>query len=505
MHKPTISSVIALTLLGCGGGESGNSGNTTPPVKYFNVSFLDLDNIAINTQTNCQIFGYNEDQTKKIVAYRSAPENNYQIVVHDEHGNFVRRYSNSTETNGLSSTFRFRQSDVPQNGYVSFVYSEGRDNFVSTYSKDFITESFSIYAKNKNNNSNCLSIGSGNNSNPQTSDYKSFIHIPDENKLFFFSLNHFNQLSFEPTNKLGRDVSVNSRRGRPLLLTAYERTNQDVIQNLFSFKFRATNALGSLGQEIDLDIIDQRDTPWTVPSDVELSSAQLFVDGKQFNAPYAYLWQSLNTSSEDKYSYSNLINVDNYYLKLKGKEISPPSSPYWKFQHVSRGTSSITSHLSAENILDGFPNPEPPTLGICNDHNNTQCIKITHTQKTDNTILRLLIDSELTVPSGLPIFIKQTIYSPYHNELPVMKFDSPILDQELKEIKDFSVSWIKTPSSSITETFLYQYQDLYKRTLGSELIDPSIDNIPLLKNISAQQDQQDLLKRQPYTWVWLEE
>ncbi|HDI3182389.1 TPA: hypothetical protein PMB34_003435, partial [Vibrio cholerae] len=101
--------------------------------------------------------------------------------------------------------------------------------------------------------------------------------------------------------------------------------------------------------------------------------------------------------------------------------------------------------------------------------------------------------------------IKQTIYSPYHNELPVMKFDSPILDQELKEIKDFSVSWIKTPSSSITETFLYQYQDLYKRTLGSELIDPSIDNIPLLKNISAQQDQQDLLKRQPYTWVWLEE
>nr|MBJ6922932.1 hypothetical protein [Vibrio cholerae] len=135
----------------------------------FNVSFLDLDNIAINTQTNCQIFGYNEDQTKKIVAYRSAPENNYQIVVHDEHGNFVRRYSNSTETNGLSSTFRFRQSDVPQNGYVSFVYSEGRDNFVSTYSKDFIPESFSIYAKNKNNNSNCLSIGSGNNSNPQTS------------------------------------------------------------------------------------------------------------------------------------------------------------------------------------------------------------------------------------------------------------------------------------------------------------------------------------------------
>ncbi|MGT0150652.1 hypothetical protein ACT691_19345 [Vibrio metschnikovii] len=337
MQKQIITSAIALTLFGCGGGESSNSGNPTPPVKYFNVSFLDLDNIDINTQTSCQIFGYNEDKTKKVVAYRSNPENSYQIVVHDEHGNFVRRYSNSTETNGLSSTFRFRQSDVPQNGYVSFVYSEGRDNFVSTFSKDFIPEIFSIYAKNKNNNSNCLPISSGNN-NPQTSDYKSFIHIPDEDKLFFFSLNHFNQLSFEPTNKLGRNVSVNSRTGRPLLLTAYERTNQDVIKNLFGFKFRATNALGSLGQEIDLEIIDQRDTPWTVPSDVELSSAELFVDGKQFNAPYAYLWQSLNTSSEDKYSYSNSINVDNYYLKLKGKEISPHHPLIGNFNMSQEGT-----------------------------------------------------------------------------------------------------------------------------------------------------------------------
>ncbi|MCG3733155.1 hypothetical protein [Vibrio cincinnatiensis] len=86
-----------------------------------------------------------------------------------------------------------------------------------------------------------------------------------------------------------------------------------------------------------------------------------------------------------------------------------------------------------------------------------------------------------------------------------MKFDDITLDQQIKAIEKSSISWIKTESSSIIDTFLYQYQNLYKRTISSELIDPLVDNIPLLKNISAQLEHDDLLKRQPYTWVWLEE
>lgn len=62
-----------------------------------------------------------------------------------------------------------------------------------------------------------------------------------------------------------------------------------------------------------------------------------------------------------------------------------------------------------------------------------------------------------------------------------------------------------TDSALIQETFFYQHQNLFNRVINNELRKANVDNIPLLQNITDQQAQQDLLKRQPYTWVWLEE
>ncbi|WP_243032863.1 hypothetical protein [Vibrio cincinnatiensis] len=518
MHKYLISSAIALTLFGCGGGESGGSSSTpSPTVKYYNVSFFDLDNVAENDQNSCQIFGYNDDKTRKVIAYRSVPENNYKIVIHDKNGNFVRRYTNQTETNGLGSTFRFKQSDVPADGYISFSYSEGRDHFISTFSKSLILETFSIYANNKNNNINCL-VTSTNHLNPQEKEYSAFIESPDlTDNNFFYSINKLNQdflgfsnCSDNPSSCRGEKVTAISPANKPVMLTAYKREISEV-KNLFAFEFAqtnnlsATNTIGNSSQKIKLHNIENLDNSWNPPIDVDISLAQLFVDGRKFNASNAYLWQPLTTDVNSTYSYSELIEPSNYYLNLQGKESTISEPHYWAFRHVAQGTNEIASHLSAEGVLNSLPSPQYPNLDDCYVHSGLQCIQISSTPQIDDTILRVSIDAELTVTTGLPQFIKQTFYTPYHMELPVMKFDDITLDQQIKAIEKSSISWIKTESSSIIDTFLYQYQNLYNRTISSELIDPLVDNIPLLKNISAQLEHDDLLKRQPYTWVWLEE
>ncbi|QAV03612.1 hypothetical protein FORC76_0115 [Vibrio cholerae] len=87
-----------------------------------------------------------------------------------------------------------------------------------------------------------------------------------------------------------------------------------------------------------------------------------------------------------------------------------------------------------------------------------------------------------------------------------MEFGRTNIDGQFNDLLSASTSFMQTTQSGVKDAFLYQNQDLFDMADGfTQNTNPRVDGIPLLKNIAAQQDQQDLLKRQPYTWVWLEE
>ncbi|MFW2209192.1 hypothetical protein ACN5J0_15835 [Vibrio cholerae] len=508
MQKYLITSTIALTLFGCGGGGSSNP--PAPLVKYFNIDFFDLSNVS--DESNCQIFAYNNDQTRKVIAYRSTPADNYAIVIHDVNGQFVKSYTNQEIT---KASFRFPQDEVPDNGYISFgEFSNSGTLHISTFEKSLLPESFAIYAKNKHANTACLTT-STNNSNPQEVEYTAFIKPPTDDNFFFFNLNHYNQSSFNPANKDGVSVIVKATRHKPLLLTAYERSNTtpDAIKNLFAFKFEQTRGLGStntigspnIQERKELDEITTKDNQWNPPANVTLSSAQLFVDGRQYQAPYAYLWQPLTTDSNGgSYSYTEKIKTENYYLNLQGQQPELNQQPSWSFNIVAQADEDIASNLTPMNILDQYPNAEQPEITSCQQDSNAQCIQVVDTSSVNELIQRIFVYRSLeNAPS---IFVRQVFYTLSKTEIPVMKFNKDYIDGGFSSTTlGASISLLHTKSRSVIDAFLYQHQDLSNITSADQLTNAQVDYIPLLKNLTAQQDQQDLLKRQTYTWLKLVE
>ncbi|NAW68173.1 hypothetical protein CAG54_10685 [Vibrio sp. V27_P1S3P104] len=495
MQKSMITTVIALTLFGCGGGESGSGGGTpAPTVKYYNVSFLDLK--VQNNETNCQIFGYNSDQSKNVIAFASRPDSIYEIILHNPDGSVHKKYDNFSTT-----SFSFKQNEVPNNGYVSFAeFNSSGISHVTTLAKALLPESLNIYAKGSAAN-NCLTPSSANPNiqmqegyiNPKRAlDYYTGFNTAYQN------LDNFTE-HYNLTQNGNEKIEFPSQQ-RPLLAVQYA-TDKDgsELNQLRGFKFTSFTERGSAATPLELTELPEEVTnaPWTIPNDLTLDSANIFVDGRQFNAPYAYLWQPLTTTQNGSFSYYEGIADTNYYLNIKGKQLPNGNPIYWGIQHVTQGTENNGASLTASNILDNLPQAELPTLIDCQG-GTQQCISINSADLSSNTIQRIWLDAKLR--SGTDLI--QVLYTPLNDELPIMKFDRD-LDEGISSFSNASISFMDTDSALIQETFLYQHQNLFNRVINNELRKANVDNIPLLKNISAQQDFQDKLKRHPYTWVWL--
>ncbi len=496
MHKYLISSAIALTLFGCGGGESGGSSSTpSPTVKYYNVSFFDLDNVAKNDQNSCQIFGYNDDKTRKVIAYRSAPENKYEVIIHYPDGSVHTKYTHFSKT-----TLRLRQNEVPNGGYISFAeFNSDGISHITTFAKELLPSTVNIYAKSKSPQS-CLT-----GENPQlitTTGYIDPINWIESYRGFNFYNQSLDSLTTQYTSAVKSQTEINfSAPNKPLLAVSYKKDpDTGKILELIGFKFTRFTERGSAATPLELTgEVKNTNAPWNTPNDLTLDSANIFVDGRQFNAPYAYLWQPLTTTQNGSFSYSNEIADTNYYLNIKGKQLPNGNPIYWGVQHVTQGTENNGASLTASNILDNLPQAELPTLIDCQG-GTQQCISINSADLSSNTIQRVWLEAKLRTDNDLI----QVLYTPLNDELPIMKFDRD-LDEGISSFSNASISFMDTDSALIQETFLYQHQNLFNRVINNELRKANVDNIPLLQNITDQQAQQDLLKRQPYTWVWLEE
>ncbi|EOZ5530879.1 hypothetical protein ACQSNA_002810 [Vibrio metschnikovii] len=502
MQKQIITSAIALTLFGCGGGESGNSSTPTPPpVKNFNVNFLGLK--VQSNETNCQIFGYNSDKSKNVIAFSSRPDSGYEIILHNSDGSVHKKYNNFSTT-----SFSFKQNEVPNNGYVSFAeFSRSGISHVTTFAKELLPESLNIYAKGSATN-NCLTPSSA---NPNPKIETGYINPILGKTLHFYSgfntayQNLDNLTAQYKQNNLGNTAINFSTQQRPFLAIQYA-TNAEgsELNQLVGFKF--TTQKGSAAAPLELTEVTRSNAPWDIPNDLNLDSANLFVDGRQFNAPYAYLWQPLTTTQNGEFNYSDDIDDTNYYLNIIGKQNIGGQVNIWGVQHVAQGTTGTTNKgtsLSANSILADFPSPENPRLVDCHNNSTQQCIELPYNSSFSNGNQRIFISASLKNSSQT---LRQILYTPYQTELPTIKFDRSTFDNNINMLTSSYISLLQTKHSNIIDSFFYQYQDLYDLAgQFNKIDDPRVDYIPLLKNIAAQQDQQDLLKRQPYTWVWLEE
>ena len=513
MQKQIITSVIALTLFGCGGGESGNSGNPAPPVKNYTIDFLGTGLQA--TVDNCQVFGYGPEKENgsrdKIIAYRTQPINTptrqYEVFIHNADGS-IRQHFRGSDLN--TNQLRFAQHEIPNDGYLSFAIFENFGTNVTTFAKSLLPDAFSVYTEG--NITSCLTPNSA---NPQEIEVAGYIAPAKAGVLHEYS--GFNTVyqnlkgdladNYEQ-DKPSQDEIKFATQQRPLLAITYE-TDKDgsVLLPPRGFKFTPFNQRGTIGNAIRLDMpnnqVDSFDNHATLSSDVLIENAVLFVNGKKLlsGANYAYLWQPLiknNTVINNKFSYAERIGDDNYYLYLQGKQDANGNPLYWGVQHVTQGTVNGTS-LNAQDVLYPLPDPNKPTLIDCTIGISGQCLAVdTGDLAAVEGTQRVSLSATLAIDSTRSI--KQVFYTPIQSTLPILKFNNTEIDGGLKQ-NTASISFMISESPEVRETFLYQHQNL----AGEERSNLKLDTIPLLKNISAQQDQQDLLKRQPYTWVWLEE
>ncbi|HIH0901145.1 TPA: hypothetical protein ACYHPJ_003348 [Vibrio cholerae] len=515
MQKQIITSAIALTLFGCGGGESGNSGTPTPPVKNYTISFLGTDFQA--TTGNCQIFGYGPEKAngerERVIAFKTQPSTSrYEVFIHNADGT-VRQHFRGTDLN--TQQLRFAQNKIPNDGYLSFAYFQSRAGTdsvdITTFEKSVLPDSFSIETRVDRRGDSCLDSSSA---NPQTQKIKGYIERRPANFLLsgfntpYQNLNEiteFYQLNNPDTNP----IEFHSQQ-RPLLAINYE-TDSDgkVIKSILGFKFTPYLQRGSNSSPIKLEPVDPVNGTWLKPYSWTIDNAFIFVNGKESlpSANYAYLWQPLVQAGEiinDQFSYSKeKIGDDNYYFYLEGQQDANGHSHYWGIQNVAQGTTNQGTIIDTQTLLDQIqiPQAEAPQLGSCTDENR-QCILINTGDLSSNAGIQRVAFSAQSESDQPKHFIKQVFYTTIQDELPILSFNRTGLEAGLDSNSVNSrISLLISNSKEVKEAFLYQHQTFEPERLS----DLNIDYLPLLKNIAAQQDQQDLLKRQPYTWVWLEE
>ncbi|GHY25065.1 hypothetical protein VCSRO22_1985 [Vibrio cholerae] len=504
MHKPTISSVIALALLGCGGGESGG-GSQPAPLKYFTVDFLGTGTIQASDK-NCQVFGYSPESSlgikDTVVAYVTQPINTtsvqYEVFIHNANGGIVKHF---TSIDLKVNRLRFTQSTIPEDGYLSFAYfqSSNRITDVTTFAKSVLPDSFAIHAEGNRNS--CLTPSGA---NPQIKTVSGYIQrMSGTDLLSGFNTSHQNldeiTKNYAKDNPDNKAINFPSQQ-HPLLALNYETKNSR-ITSLKGFKFTPFSQRGVQGSPIVLDPVDWTNGEWTspAPENFIIQNALLFVNGKKLlsNANYAYLWQPLSLDN-GSFSYAASIGDENYYLYLKGRQVANGQPRYWGVQHVAQGTNNGV--LNADNILDKFPEQPEIKIETCSHSENGQCITIdTGDLNAQQGIQRVLVSTKRQ--SNNDQSIRHVFYTPIKNSIPTLKFNRTNIDDKLNTNATTFVSLLSTNVKAVQEAFLYQHQTLY----SANAADLSVDAIPLLKNIAAQQDQQDLLKRQPYTWVWLEQ
>lgn len=497
--KLTITAnLLAATLLtGCGGGGGGGGGSTPAPVAYFNVSFVRLQAVDADTNTSCQNFGFSEDQNYKTIGYTTTSdtdEGTYRlsIVIHNADGSIAHKFT-SEDWGTNSTSYRFRQSLVPNDGYVSFIRKLVNVNSfdVTTFTKELLPSSSNLAVRTTNLGGTCIRSNA-----VQETSYKSNLTNGDSGSQYYYGFNTYNQdLSdltnyYEPYGYNPDGIQVSSLPNKQVLAVRYVNTGGS-FDSLQAFKILNTSDLNpGLSTPILLNDVTYQDLPWTSPTDVDtLSEANMYIYQQGTGA---LLWQPLSANDES-YSYSSQISDNNYFVNMAG------TSNGWSFEHTEAMTTPDISHDSSTSMSDvNLPASEALSIESCSTSDLGTCL-VTSSDSTahDDTIQRLLV----TVSSG-GNSATQVIYSAYNTSVPVMSFDDSIDGLwSGNTAAKYEISLLQTDADDLEEAFTFGHLNAYPLTSGGINSVNFADRLPLLSSVQQQEAYQDELKYQPNTWL----
>ncbi|WGY46501.1 hypothetical protein [Vibrio sp. ABG19] len=501
--KLTITAnLLAATLLtGCGGGGGGGGGSTPAPVAYFNVDFIKLYAMSNSTTTNCQIFGYDdaENPGSKVIGYEAtsdSDEYSFSIVIHNADGSVAHTFTSANW--GASSThYRFRQSLVPSDGYVSFVRklsAGGVDSFdATTFSKEMLPTNFDLAVRRTTaSGGSCILANT-----ISSVDRNSYIANASTAQQYYYGFNTYNQDLSDLTGyyaNLGTNstpLSFSTLSNKQVLAVRYGNSS-DTINYLQAFKILSLSELSdySFSSPIVLDDVTYSDLDWTAPTDVDtLSEANMYIYQQGTGA---LLWQPLSANDES-YSYSSQISDDNYFVNMAGIRND------WNFEHTEAMTTPDISHDSSTSMSSvNLPASEALSIESCSTSDLGTCL-VTSSDPTahDDTIQRLLV----TVSAG-GNSATQVIYSAYNTSVPVMSFDDSIDGLwSGNTAAKYEISLLHTDADDLEEAFTFGHLNAYPLTSGGINSVDFADRLPLLSSVQQQEAYQDELKYQPHTWL----
>lgn len=503
--KLTITAnLLAATLLtGCGGGGGGGGGSTPAPVAYFNVSFVRLQAVEADTNTSCQNFGFSEDLQEKAIGYRATADSEtsrFSIVIHNADGSVVNTYS-SEQIGASSTSYRFRQSAVPSDGFVSFVVKSELGSYrATTFAKNLLPSSFQLGLRSSLASSTCIASTS-------TAEVTRSAYINDSDyRNDYYGFNTYNQdlTSIDSHYYVGGfrsegELDLASLTGKQVFAVRYANSlsdgNRGELGTLQSFKLLSLSDIrtGSSNQ-ILLDDVEDSGRTWTAPTDsnISLSQANMFV---YRTGTGALMWQPMSTSaSTSAYSYDSSIGDSNYYVNLTGSLNS------WSMSHTENVTTPSADHDSSTTITElNLPSASEPVLYNCGSASSAggQCLTIPdNSVSQDDTIVR--------IARYFGTDAIHTVYANYGTDVPVMSFDDlneTLQDFLLGAADNAEISLFKADSEQNYDSFKYGHSGAYA-IAGLETSTTSYsDPVTLLSSVQQQEAYQDELKYQPNTWL----
>ena len=487
MIKPTLlASGIALLVAGCGGEDGG--GSSAPTTPYYKVSFVNLASSS-SSDSSCLIYDYDDvnNPTSKVIGYAARPDSGYSIVIHNQDGSVASTYTSADW--GTATSYRFKQSDVPTNGYVSFVsrvYSASRYSYeIVSYAKSVLPSSFSVYSGGSNAGG-CIT-----GKNTTIKERTGYISQPDSGDYYFGFNTIIQDLDDVTANyaQLGLNnaagISFYAPSNRSVIAIQYSRSGSD-IGNVLAYKLTDLSSIGTLSSAVELNDVDYDDATWSIPTDgTTLTSANIHIYNTKSGA---VLWQPLETTSDNTYSYAAALGSSNYYLNLEG------SYKDWDIAYVASMTSA-SSGVDMTSTISGLDIPAQQDVEIasCSSAASGSCYVVNSSSSAHNDItMRLQAYNNVSSIGN----VSQVIYSGYQTQVPVLSFEDTVDDIWAGSELTYELSLLKKSGTVLDKPFLYNQQDL-TALLDNEASTFS-DPLPMLQSYASRLSNQNLFKYTPH-------
>lgn len=390
--------MISGVLVGCGGGGGGGGGGGTPVATY-TWQVVDLYKVERSkVGTGCAIFANMSDGSGDVIASRVA-NRDYRILFHNSDGSVVIDKTIEGADLPSSGIITFKESDVPDGGYVALEELDGRsigqrDSYMFGVHKSLL-QNMTLAISSPQTNNSCYK---GEQEPVDLNVSNAVIDVLANDNPAYFMTSASNSRVKGALGSKPEGVPVYS--GIPSLekklVTRFEEYTNDEANNLTQYAivplgavYDATNPTTTPAQKLKGDIV----SPSFSTTDLTLSSSgvEVVLSGG------VYQWQPLFDSSITYSIAKSELDLSSWSFRLNGT--TPDISGSWIYtaQKVADGNDV---NISYPNVHDF----STTTIGACG---NSYCVNSVGYSPSDFQVQRTAIRSKTDADRDF----FQTVYS----------------------------------------------------------------------------------------------